>query len=264
MVYRVDTFEENKINPVTQNEWDDKWIVLIVTNNPVTKMIVGSENGCTYTMKVSKYADDNWFMAVGDAIGYCDNVGKNIILVIDEIDFREMTGLYNNHCFNESSLRDYEPKVLVHSTTMESYKNIQKEGKLKCWNRLKRERLLSEEFSIGSQLGDPEEFGDYIMFGSFGVSGEIVVSSRQAGFVNMDVNAEYETGARMYFDARKLAEDGLLVRDGAHIKVKEELQLHKYLIWTATWEKVGLENRISTPCAFAESSDSKFKEIFRN
>jgi len=262
MVYRVDTFEENKINPITQKEWDDSWIVLILTHNTATKMVVGSENGCAYTMRVSRNADENWFWAAGDAVGYCENVGKNIILVMAKTDFQEMTKLYEDHCFNEARLRNHEAGILVHSTTRESWTNIKKDGKLKCWNLLKREQVLREKQPIGLELGDPEEFSNYIMFGGFGVSGEIVVSSRQCGFVNMDVNAEYETGARLYFDARKIAEDGLLIRDGAHIKVKDILHLEKYLIWAATWENVGLDSKISTPYEFATNADNMFKEKF--
>ena len=77
----------------------------------------------------------------------------------------------------------------------------------------------------------------------------------------MDIDAEYKTGARLYFDAEKIAKDGLLVRDGAHIKVKNCLPLEPYLIWTATWEKVGLESQISTPRIFAELSDEKFNDF---
>lgn len=98
------------------------------------------------------------------------------------------------------------------------------------------------------------------MFGG-GVSGEIVVNSKQTGKIVMDINAEYETGARLYFDAEKIAKDGLLVRDGAHVKVKDCLPLEPYLIWIATWDNVGLESPISTPRIFAKLSDENFESI---
>ncbi|MEE1503284.1 MAG: hypothetical protein UGF89_03435 [Acutalibacteraceae bacterium] len=127
---------------------------------------------------------------------------------------------------------------------------------LKSWNKLN----IPEKEPIGKQLGDPVHFSDYIMFGG-GVSGEIVVNSKQSGKIVMDIDAEYKTGARLYFDAEKIAKDGLLVRDGAHIKVKDCLPLEPYLIWTATWENVGLERQISTPRIFAKLSDEKFENI---
>ena len=77
----------------------------------------------------------------------------------------------------------------------------------------------------------------------------------------MDIDAEYRTGARLYFDAEKMAKAGLLVRDGAHVKVKDYLPLDPYLIWVATWDKVGLESQVSTPRIFTELSDEKFENI---
>ena len=77
----------------------------------------------------------------------------------------------------------------------------------------------------------------------------------------MDVNAKYSTGARLYFDAARIAKDGLLVRDGCHIKVKDMLPLEPYLIWSATWETAGLESQVSSPEVFASKADSRFMDI---
>lgn len=247
---------------MTQMEWDNSWIVLILTDQITQEMMVGSENEGPYTIRVNKNLNDHWAFTVGDALGYCEYEGKNIILAMEESDFQKMAKVYQNHCYNEAGLRDYEMKILVHSTTRKSWENIQKDGKLKCWNLLKKEQVLKEVHPIGFELGDPEEVSDYIMFGGFGVSGEIVVSSKQSGYINMDGDVEYETGARLYFDADKIAQDGLLIRDGAHIKVKEMLPLEKYLIFAATWDNVGLPNRISTPYTFAKKADDRFKEQF--
>ena len=124
---------------------------------------------------------------------------------------------------------------------------------LKSWNLLKAEKVISEEQPIGVQLGDPEDFSNYIMFGS-GVTGEIVVSAKQRGKIVMDVNAEYRTGARLYFDAKRMAQDGLLLRD--------VLPLAPYLIWAATWDTAGLASQLSVPRIFAEQADRQFQAIF--
>ena len=100
------------------------------------------------------------------------------------------------------------------------------------------------------------------MFGS-GTTGEIVVHSRQQGKIVMDENAEYLTGARLYFDAKRMAEDGLLVRDGCHLKVRGTLPLKPYLIWAATWDTVGLKSPISTPKVFSEQADKVFNSIYK-
>ena len=76
---------------------------------------------------------------------------------------------------------------MIHSTTMTAWEQIQHDGALNSWNRLKSEGAISEEAPIGVKLGDPEDFGDYIMFGG-GVTGEIVVNSKQNGKIVMDVN----------------------------------------------------------------------------
>jgi len=147
---------------------------------------------------------------------------------------------------------------LIHSTTYENWKQIEQDGCLKSWNRLKEENKMDEDQPIGHVLGDPEDFRDYIMFGS-GVSCEMVVSSKQKGRLTGDADEAYMSGARLYLDAQKMAEDGLLVRDGNHIKVKDCLPLQPYLLWTATWGNVGLPAQRTTPRIFAETADKKFE-----
>ena len=256
MIYRVDDFIENNINPITNSEYGSSWMILTLPSDIDTPMLVGANNGCAYNIKINKQLHDDWKMAIGDFIGYCGANNLNGILAITEDEYSEVQTYYDGHSYNETILRTYETPILIHSTSMENWYQIQKDGMLKSWNNLS----ISEKEPIGKQLGDPVHFSDYIMFGG-GVSGEIVVNSKQSGKIIMDINAEYKTGARLYFDAEKIAKDGLLVRDGAHIKVKKCLPLEPYLIWTATWEKVGLESQISTPRLFAELSDEKFNDF---
>lgn len=260
MVYRINEFTENNINTIINCEYDSAWLIMALSSDIDTPMIVGATNDSAYTIKINKQLYDDWKMAVGDFIGYCDSNNINGILVVSENEYAEVEKYYNSHSYNEAILRDYETPILVHSTSMENWVQIQKDGMLKSWNKLNDEGVIVEKEPIGKQLGDPVYFSNYIMFGG-GVSGEIVVNSKQSGKVVMDIEAEYKTGARLYFDAEKMAKDGLLVRDGAHIKVKDCLPLEPYLIWTATWNKVGLESQISTPKIFTELSDEMFESI---
>lgn len=197
-------------------------------------------------------------MAVGDFIGFCKANEKNAILVMSEAELKSAKNHYEGHRYNEPFLRENESTVLVHSTPMNSWKQIKRDGMLKSWNILKTQKVITEEQPIGIQLGDPTDFSDYIMFGG-GVTGEIVVNSKQQGKIVMDTNAEYLTGARLYFDGKRIAQDGLLVRDGCHLKVKDMLPLRPYLIWVATWETIELESQVSTPKIFAEQADRKFQ-----
>lgn len=260
MIYRVDKFIENSINPITNCKYDNSWSVLLLTDCDDYQYMCGSNNGCAYTIKISRLKCRDWKIHVKDFIDFNEANDKNIILAMSE---KELS-LVQNDCLNQkyddSFVRDNEPTVLIHSTPMDNWDRIRNDGMLKCWNRLKTEKVLSEEKPIGSILGDPSDFSNYIMFGG-GVSGEIVVSSRQAGNIIMDVNKEYHTGARLYFNAKKMASDGLIIRDGCHMKVKDCLPLEPYLLWATTWKNVGLKNQISTPKIFAEKADNTFSRL---
>lgn len=261
MVYRVDEFREESINPITKQKYDSSWIILILTDSADYEKMCGSNNGCAYTIKISRSECKDWKVSVGDCMSFNETNGKNIILVMSEAELEEVKRYYKGHSYNESCLRENEPFVLIHSTQMESWKQIEQAGMLRSWNKLKERKVLNEEQPIGVKLGDPMEFSDYIMFGA-GITGEIVVNSKQHGEIVMDFDMEYLTGARLYFDANKMAQDGLLIRDGCHLKVKDTLPLVPYLMWVATWDVIGLESQISTPRIFAEMSDAKFKMLF--
>jgi len=263
VVYRIDELTECSINPMTGDEYDSLWIVLILTDREEYQFMCGSENGCAYTIKVSRAKCDDWKMAVGDFISFNEANEKNIILVMTESEYEAVTDSYKGHSYNETVLRKNEPLVLVHSTPMVHWEQIKKDGMLKSWNVLKAEQVVAEEHPIGAKLGDPADFRDYIMFGG-GVTGEIVVNSKQQGKILMDINAEYLTGARLYFDAKRMAQDGLLVRDGCHLQVKDTLPLTPYLIYVATWDAVGLESQVSTPRFFAEKADMQFEKLYQS
>ena len=256
MIYRLNEFTERNINPITSAPYDDSWVVFILTDSKDYNMFVGGINGCAYTVKFSRYANEDWRLALCDFIEYNEENNKNIILVLESEELEEARNAYIGHSFKEISLRENEPKVLVHSTTLENYKQIEKDGMLKCFNKLN-----FDDEPIGIKLGDPKDFSYYIMFCDGGVTGEIIVNSKQKGKIIMDINDEYIPGARLYFDAEKIAADGLLIRDGCHLKVKFELPLTPYLIFTATEESIGLNKLISTPKEFSEMADLKF-ELF--
>lgn len=257
MIFRCDEFIENEINPITNIKYDATWIVFVL-NNESYKMLCGSKNGCAYTLKVSKRYE-HWEMALCDFIGYHSSIGKNIILVVSEEDYDQALKKYKGYSFHDHFLRAYENEVLIHSTTKENYERIKKDGCLKSWNLLKNSNLCEEKEPIGVALGDPIELRDYILFGS-GTTGEIVVSSKQKRRIEMDENTEYHSGARLYFDMKKIAEDGLLIRDGGEIKVKNTLPLQPYLLWAATWDSIGLSCDVTTPKIFAQRADKYFKE----
>lgn len=260
MIYRLDRLSENNINPITGYEYDSSWMIFQLTDSLDYQQMCGSGNGCAYMIKTSREQYKDWKMAVCDFIGFCEANKKNAIIVMTEADLNAAKKHYEGHRYNEPLLRDNEPAILVHSTPMNNWIQIKCDGMLKSWNILKAEKAIAEKQPIGIWLGDPTDFSDYIMFGG-GITGEIVVNSKQQGKIVMDENAEYLTGARLYFDAKRMAQDGLLIRDGCHLKVKDRLPLEPYLIWAATWETTGLASQVSTPKIYAEQADRQFRSI---
>jgi hypothetical protein len=134
-------------------------------------------------------------------------------------------------------------------------------GELKCWNILRSEQTDWEEKPIGAVFGDPVNYSNYMMFGTGGFYQEIIPLSKQKGRIDMDVDGFYTAGARLYFNAEQVANDGLLIRDGVHVKIKGRLPLNPYLIWTATPEILGI-SELTTPRIFAETADRLFTEKF--
>ena len=228
----------------------------MLIDSPYQSMCGRGERGA-YTIKMSRQKC-NWPMRIGDLISYAEADDRNVLLVLSQEEEQAVRLRYQGHAYNDRFLREDEPKVLIHSTTYENWKQIEQDGCLKSWNCVKKENKTDEDQPIGHVLGDPEDFRNYIMFGS-GVSCEMVVSSKQKGRLTGDADEAYLSGARLYFDAQKIAEDGLMVRDGNHIKVKDCLPLQPYLLWTATWENVGLPAQRTTPRIFAETADKKFE-----
>lgn len=100
------------------------------------------------------------------------------------------------------------------------------------------------------------------MFTNGGVTGEIIVNSKIKEKIIMNINEEYKPGARLYFDADLIAKDGLLVRNGAHLKVRDMLPLGKYLIWYATSDNVNVSELKVTPANFSKIAGKQFEEQF--
>ena len=260
MLHRIDRYTSDTINPDTGLPYDDSWIVFSLTDENY-RMRVGKEDGGAYVLKVGKY-HLNREMALGDFIDYHKAAGHKIVLALSEEALDDALNSYKGHSCRDSFLRDYESPVLIHSTIQKCYEHIIKDDCLKSWNRLYKEGFFTDEEPIGKLLGDPLELRNHILFG-FGVTGEIVVSSKEKHRIEMDLDQPYQPGARLYFDMKRIAEDGLLIRDGSEIKVKDMLPLKPYLIWAATAKELDLEQETVTPRQFAEKADRYFREHFR-
>ena len=259
MIHRINDYTKDTVNPETGLPYDDSWVVFLLTDEDYP-MHVGGEKDRAYVLRIGK-KHSNWRFALGDFIDYYGSADHKALVALSQETLDDALKAYEGHSCRDNYLRDYESPVLIHSTTKNSYESIRKDKCLKSWNRLKKEGFFTNEEPIGMLLGDPLELRDFILFGS-GVTGEIVVNSKEKRRIEMDCDQEYQPGARLYFDMKRIAEDGLLIRDGSEMKVKDVLPLDPYLIWVATIEELDLEPGAITPKQFADKSDSFFREHF--
>lgn len=212
-----------------------------------------------YTLKISrnyKY----WYYDLCDLIDFYKDTDIEVISEISNDDLALARKLYGNHQYNERILREYETDVMVHSTTKDNVQSILSDKKLKSWNLLRAEKPYWEQQPIGTLLGDIEDFSNYVMLSGISQNNEIITASKSNGEINTDINQSYVAGARFYLNAQKIAADSLLLRDGAHIKVRDYIDLEKYLIWYSTPEILGIEEH-TTPKIFFELSNQKFNEV---
>lgn len=212
-----------------------------------------------YSVKISKKYH-YWYYDLCDMMCFYDNSEVELITDISDDDILLAKTLYGNHKFNERFIRECETDIMVHTTTLEAYREIVSDGAVKCWNLLKKEKKHFEEKPIGSLLGDIADFSNYVMLSPFNVNNEIIVASKQKGCIDTNPEQIYKPGARFYFDAKKLAQDGLLLRDGQHIKVRNEIPIDRYLIWCATANDIGVPDE-TTPLYFYEQSNKKFNQL---
>ncbi len=209
-----------------------------------------------YTLKISKKYE-YWHYDLCDLIDFYSDKKIEVILEVDDSDLEIARKLYGEHQYNERTLREYETDVMVHSTIKDNVNSILSEMRLKSWNILSAEKSDWEVQPIGALLGDIEDFSNYVMLSGITQNNEIITASKSNGIINTDVQQQYIAGARFYLDAKKLAIDGKLLRDGAHIKVKDYIDLKKYMIWYSTPEILGIDEK-TTPKDFFELSNECF------
>ena len=253
-------WKPEEINPFTGQRYDDTWMVYFLTDTAKFNLMAGGQQ--VYSLSVSRQMA-HWEFSLGDCIDYCRMGKRNCILSVTDQDMTRMSGIYAGHGCRETRLRSEEPHVLVHSTTSAGWESICRDSCVQSWNRLRSSKPDWEPDPIGRLLHDPDDLRDMVMLSDpLASSSEIVVASRQAGELCMDTDKPYHPGARLYFDAKALARDGLLLRDGCHRMVENELSLAPYLLWAATWKDVGLDAPRSTPSQFTALANAKFQSLF--
>ena len=259
--YTGASFAPGTENPYDNNRpYNDNWVMVKLLEKADFKHSTGGGNDGIFRLIITKKHID-WEYRICDFIQYHSSHNKNIIVAVNEIDLNTAQSVYGNQSYTDNFLKSHEHKILIHSTSKESYESIMQSGYLYSWNVLQELGILTEDTPIGQLLGDPLDYSDYIMFTSGGLGAERVVSARQQGKLDFNYDVPYIAGARFYLDANKIADDGLLVRDGIHLKVKDSLFIDKYIIWTVTPDILGIPEE-TTPRMFHEKANAMFEQKF--
>lgn len=126
-------------------------------------------------------------------------------------------------CFGKGCKGD----IVCHGTTLNNFKNIITDMELKSKNILNKR--IDTTYSIKENVGDPEDFSNYIMFANGNcVAPEFVIESRrQHRFLLPDeVFKVFHPGVRLFYEFKKIYKVKNKAFDGIHpIKIEEKHEL---------------------------------------
>ena len=244
-------------NPFTSDgRYDRSWTILTIDESVQGSLFQQrSPHGCYAVSMTPSYPFFSTLFA--DFIQYEMDHGRDIILVSQ----KAMNLHFVTH-YREASVRPSDPRWLIHSTTLESYKKIVADNRLKSPNRLKTEGVMVHPIGL-EPLGEPDDYLDHIMFATGGVGPELVVNSRLCGSVNYDPLAPYTPQVRLYFDGHKMVLDGIIVRNVASM-VFGSVSLEKYLVKPITADdlRVPCGDSFWTPLSFSKAADDYIQHFF--
>lgn len=253
--YAEDNWTPLEDNPFSNDgQYGENWSAFVYDDNIdyYTNIFQGAK---VYTLRVSPKIDLK-YERLSDFVVYEVGYNRNLIIKCIEADRKHIKKIIDEIQYNNStSVRETDPKWMVHSTTKELWKSIEETGSLLSPSELKKRNIRVKEIGLKA-LMEPKDYSDYIMLDVLNGCGEIVVNSRQLGYVCVDPDVPYTPGVRLYFDAHRIIEDGLATRDGVHLlKVKRELPLERYLV--SLVEKDLLEPKdLWTPTTYTEAANN--------
>lgn len=192
-----------------------------------------------------------------DFLSYELSYNRNVIIKVSKgISAEDLLTQYKT-APHEITFRSTDEEYMVHSTSLLTWEYIKKDKSLLSPNMLKADGREVMEIGLKPML-EPPDYSDYIMLDVLNGCGELVVNSRQLGYVCTDPNALYTPGIRLYFDVRKMIRDNIAVRDGLHLlKVKNCLPLADYLLAAISSEDFQEEMKW-TPTLFTEKANQLF------
>lgn len=214
-----------------------------------------------YTLAV-KHRCDRDFEKLTDFVEYEASYGRNIILKVPADAKSYIIKRLEDSTKSEGLIiRPSDAQWVVHSTTRQLWKEINETGALLSPSYLKNTGKVIPEIGIKS-LMEPADYSDYIMLDILDGCGEIVVNSRQLGYICLDPDIHYIPGVRLYFDAHSIISDGMCTRDGLHVlKVFERLPLDKYMILAV--DDTMLPQQLWTPTTYTEAANEYFLDYVK-
>lgn len=248
-------------NPFSYNgEYDDKWSAFIYDTEAKYYTQIEAR-AKLFTIRVSSKMDKDYERLI-DFINYETKYNRNIIIKADI----EVMHIIDNLSIveqNRNKIRKTDTRWCVHSTTIDSWEKIKKDKFLFSPDELRKRGNIINEIGLKHYL-EPKDYSEYIMLDTLNGCSELVVNSRQLGYVCTNGDMVYTPGARLYFDAYKMIEDGLVERDGLHIlKVKKQVPLEKYLVMVVT-ENMALDKKNWTPTSYTEWANNYFLKYVEN
>ena len=252
MIYIADNnWSPTKSNPFELNgEYGDRWSAFVYDFSISTYSNI-YENSCLYTLSVNPLYDTKQ-QRLCDFIKYEIGYGRNVIIQANGVTLPDETFQLKD----DKKVRESDPKWMVHSTTEKSWESIRQTGALFSPIELKKRGIPICEIGLLPML-EPKDYSDYIMLDILDGCGELVVNSHQLGYVCTNPHMEYKPGVRLYFDAHKIIQNGLAVRDGLHIlKVKNKLSLAEYMVMAVNEQM--LKPECWTPTSYTENANNYF------
>ncbi|MCE5324162.1 hypothetical protein LLG46_12725 [bacterium] len=250
-------------NPFSQDGSYEGWSCFQIENDLDQKFVHGKAKSGLFHMRFGPNVD-KIEERLADFLRYEPQHGRQVIMACpDDIDVDALVERVLMQHSEGSYLTPEESRWLVHSTDLQAWESIKKCGELRSLARLNRDGENVLALGI-MELGEPSDYAEYVMLGVPGYIGpENVVASRKVGKIFTQEDTPYTPGARLYFDGRRIIEDGLAVYDGVHpMKVHDHLPLEPYLVLAVTTETVDPESKVAewTPRKFLDAADFYFFE----
>jgi len=254
-----------QVNPFANDgRYGPDWSFFQILDRGGTNYYNGSNDRGMYALRAERdVAHLNERLA--DWIRYETRHGRTVIVQMPlDVDAHQHVTQCLHETPAEHVVRAYDPRWVVHSTSLASWERIRACGELCSYARLQRAGYKTPGVGFW-ELGEPDDYAEHIMVGTVeSLSSEHVVSSQQKGVICTKEHTPYTPGARLYFDLQAILRDRLGVRDGAHvIKVHERLPLMPYLVAAIDVAQVDPLHQVGTwtPNSFLGAANARFYEI---